>query len=648
MKIQLLSDQPEDAVWVAWGKSQLVKLKKQLTVSFQRNYAPIEGVIVTISHIAGQDLRDTVRVYRRGLQYIYVLPVEFYDFGRQVSVVVNGVALTIRVMLSDNTELASMNYSTTPSGVLNYPIIVRWNGSNFVQLYNRVRESDTGDEFVRLAGRLYFEVPDDASFTYDGGFFVDNTVYTISEADIGSGNPFAHGWVFESGDTSPSDVPVYKNHVARNVSNVGIPPTVGDVERAYELLQYYVDETIPRWRAHTKRSSDRVLTQLQEGTFPPEFDRFIKYAHPRSTHLTAYPLKVYATHEIISRADVPGGPTYGTGVYRRTVEVSYTYTDENGDEQEASTTIVGTCVVTNITYLDLSGTINVYEFRATFDNWPLVSFDGLDFLPLYNEPAHPRTELSGFSRNNIAILVAGVGLNFESAASPEAHRAPPELYRDGTQDALFQVVNGSTRHLIDSAGSTTTVMFGVTDTGLGSQPLTPAWDWDFIPDLALSTPQFLKDYRSRTRPTYAPDEAPTTELLGTSPANGEVLDLIMISVLHSEYGDLGIFRFSEDLHDESRLKMRLDFAVSYRYDASDGSFSKVGTRKLYDHSQTPSVEGPVDIEYVSFSAPCMVISHSATWDDLRTKYKEQKTDPGYTDLQKLVLAALSPTPPTDE
>jgi hypothetical protein len=155
------------------------------------------------------------------------------------------------------------------------------------------------------------------------------------------------------------------------------------------------------------------------------------------------------------------------------------------------------------------------------------------------------------------------------------------------------------------------------------------------PSSVLTTHPFFTQFRKDYKPVYSVG-AGNSAFLDSKLVDGELIDVIPVSVYHSALGDLGMFPYDDDLADLTALTLKVDMKTTFKYHYVDGSFTFVSSKQM----DTPKT----DIPYKPYTN-CVFLSRvgaSKGWPDVIGAQKNPATGTYRDQISR--LAAKNPSP----
>lgn len=415
-------------------------------------------------------------------------------------------------------------------------------------------------------------------------------VYDDAWADIG-------GWKYIT-EFAVQDLGAYAETTA-------IQPWVLDIgfaaQYASEKQWFRVFNDEKRY-AEAKEKSDIVVERVNTSSLPVSVVQAIREARPASTHviLDAPMLAevVSESTDIVSEGGV--SPTWSrvTTTTRRTIKLSYEYTDEQGEKQAVEQLVPGEKSVVQTTHYLVGSGVTRTSTVTAYTNW-------LDFkIPEDFTVGSTGAPLQWiFVRDSYDTGIAEVWDGQEAVVGdiPYGGTAPPEL-------------------------------FG----GVYYPPLpTPG-------DTRIAThPQILYDYRTRYKPKYRLTDTATDRPWQDSLfKHGEQVSVFLLSTLDAVRGDVGLF-----ILDQPRDKVCYGWAT-YSYDYDSGGFTWVSYKAFTK---------PVVLAGLAQDYNCIVRFLNIGWKDIQEQYQDQAKElretlpeartpeqAAYIALQQAVSDALTP------
>lgn len=500
----------------------------------------------------------------------------------------------IRIFTSDGVELASEAYDTWPNAVpktipapgmtaytgMPWAYIV-WFGNSSWDVYRLPGAPGVNDAGVSYSNPSYgakfdhtisFTPPDDVIGTTSGPAPYHPVPLVFTGMYPGGYHPtvVASGGTFYAGTNQGvhTDYPLG--------TYTGTDPYVSDAHIAawgsLAAASYCNNPDVADWgakwvaglrasrareRAWRKKKSDALKASLAAGQLGDLRDQ-AGTAHARSSGtFMAAPMTITVS------------TSGNTGVFpnearTRTVTMTYQYVDEEGQTRTDTQTVVGSYTKVRTLCTTLSGTTKYY-YTLLWANWMETTATGI-------------TTDTDF------------------------------VFRSHYGGGLLQMRSGT---VITGAANVTQTY---DNTG---QTFTPPYPYSSS-TLGYTYPDIYRRYRERISRTYVKNALNVTALDSLF-ADGEVLDVIPLSVRHSEYGDLGVFPAELDLVDMSKLKFTADTRYSFRYRYSDGSWTFMGAKSL----QLPEGQTYVEMPYEFTEDNIVFVSHKPAWPDVKDTYKAQ-------------------------
>lgn len=729
-KIQIISDEPDDVTWAAWGAKKLDALKKVVTGSFKRYFAVDPDVTVEIKHIADNEHADSVRVRRTAYEHWYSA-IHYLDeprtayalagkggsvtFSRPLTTTptptgtvgtvegyVNGVlvgtvpystvntggtmsdpstpvrsvtntpnqqatsvcgnygsgtlctaarpaemspmalyssnpsyvwigtgdpgsgegvwtltsfndswsdpfgaayfaaqgaqdaANKIRVFTSDGVELASEPYETWPNstpktipapGMTAYAgtpgVSIMWAGNASWDVYRLPGDSGVNDAGVSYSNPSYgakfdhtisFTPPDDVIGPTDGAAPYHPVPLVFTGIHPGVYHPI----VVASGGTfyAATSQGVHTDYPLGTYT--GTDPYVSDAYIAawgsLAAASYCNNPDVADWgskwvtglrtsrvreRAWRKKKSDALKASLAAGQLG-ELRGLLGTAHARSSGtFMAAPMTI--TVQTSANTAVPPEEAR-----TKTVTMTYQYVDGEGQTRTDTQTVVGSYTEVRTLCTTLAGTTKYY-YTASWSSW-------------------------------METTATGVTVDTDL------------VFRSHYGGGLLQMRNGS----VISGASNVTETYDNT-----GQTFTPPYPYSST-SLSYTYPDIYRRYRERISRMYTKNALNVTALDSLF-EDGEVVDVIPLSVRHATHGDLGVFPAELDLVDMSKLKFAADTRYSFRYKYSDGSWTFMGAKSL----QLPEGQTYVELPYEFTEDNIVFVSRKPAWPDVKDTYKAQ-------------------------
>jgi len=493
-------------------------------------------------------ITNTAVLVRRGAlsYYMYGYPASPCSC-RSVSFVIDQTAQNTLVMLSDGTQLASIPFTDDGAGTrTNYPSVLSWSGDGWIQLFDTI----SGGLIQTKGTRATFTPPDDACLSLDALPSTSQySIYVISAVPAGA--PTSQVWqvAYSDGSLSAEQAGtlsggLYTNYLDLSASwgpqtpypmsatqptiingtspsytftpaSIGFPD-IPDTALAADWAAAHAI-AIVRERTNTKLCSDNMKANLKSGVLQDQLLSELRVAHPISGGTYQKALMT----ALVEDTSLGGGDdTTDTKI----VTLSYNSTDSNGNPITLQQVITGTQRTVNTYCMDSLGDPDMAMYTTiTFTNWLPVDASGstgdtTDFR-------YQLDDATGLAQVRNGVQVTGAA---------------------------------DIRDTFDSVG------------GLYDPPYPQSSD-----SSTYSYPQLYIDYRMATQRGYALDSGDPT-WLDSAYQNGERVDVFPLSVIHSDFGDLGMFPQGADVGDVSKLTMRVDMKATYTYDYNTGAWSGSG------------------------------------------------------------------------
>lgn len=377
-----------------------------------------------------------------------------------------------------------------------------------------------------------------------------------------------------------------------------------------------------RERQRLNTCSDAAKTTLKNGVIPGQFLFQNAALHPSSKNAVAGLLpdsvSLIQTH---TRVDSIIGTINVTTIQaNRTVTFQYTPAATNDNLNPSQKTMTFTGSATQVSYFLAIGT-SYYTFE--YNAFPAVD------IPIVLDQDYNKTLIRWDTDggNNSGALSTTPLSRFSGYFGPLHTNFPSMNLR--SVNGIYRTA-GTAIYALDG---TITLPDGTTFAG--SPP---------IDSLMFTVPDDLKEFYALSKPK--PDKTANSFLAWSStfPADREIITIIPISYVHSDFGDLGMFPQVSDVTDLMKLTMKIDTVVDYRYKYSDGTFTFVRSRSIHDINRNI-------VDSTTFAIPagtnntninCLFVSRAAPYADLQDQYKKQRARIGVSaDKRAALVPALT-------
>lgn len=537
------------------------------------------------------------------------------------------------IVMTDGTELTSVPYNLLPTD--GYATTT----DTVSRTYAEIRYLSN----VLIKQKLYnpyFSGGDSSPYMYSVN--VDQTPPSTG--------PYEFVWSVETNDIAdkpiPYDVCFNKktglqsfNDLLLNISGI----SNGEALKAEWIALWDANQIVALERENNRRKKCSHAQQLllRNGFLPPEFEYFVKTAHPVSTNLRRkIPMEIVSRSETLD-SDVTDADDTRTRTYTATVSLRYFV-----DNVAHTETFTGTVV------------------WVMFTNIPVDPDTSDEFSPLQTET---------FTYTNLPCLRSGATGEAFPSRSPLIAVPDSNMIRFDTVDPLISdrqlstnypllvIANGVFKRLAESASTWySTDQYSTPTITLGSYapPIEPLTD-----TVVFTHPQYILDYNKASAPIEAKDAdgnningGPSINWLSSKLTDKEIVRVIPINFSGSIFGEYGMFPYQIVDDDGNQLvdNIKIYGYAEFQYVEATASFTFVNWVEFVeggkvtikasddvemddelspttltvtrDNKASTYTLAPRSIEYnIDWgSTNCVCVAKKVIWRDIKTKYKAQK------------------------
>lgn len=141
-------------------------------------------------------------------------------------------------------------------------------------------------------------------------------------------------------------------------------------------------------------------------------------------------------------------------------------------------------------------------------------------------------------------------------------------------------------------------------------------------NVSFSYPEIYVDYRARVKRENVPRDEAVFSFCDASFPDGELLDVYPLTVVHKQFGDLGIFAATKDRWDQTKVKLRCDARFTYKYNYVAGEWTLDSKAKFTNSPLMPYYDNAGNEQAAYFEN--FIFRSRKAFPDLVQEYKNQK------------------------